>query len=390
MDLKILHHGNNMVSNISSNGINDLSSWYPWPMSEQFQSWYPSIRTSLNFISTTTCNTTLGEYKNAFNARYGSIEAKNLLAICYWHEECILNNLSDDIQANFNSAMVMLGLMPTLLATLGPTVGEISLLSAHRPLLSFLLSMGAPAIFPVRVFEYDDPSKALKKDANKLVIHRLSTRRAISLSCVEYILAAGSVINVVTNSLEIGRNSLLTWGCTTMFTPLLWSTLAGVIHIIAATSYVAASQLAKRRSRRSQVQAEDPAPAVRGSAAKAPLVAQAKEPMTMPINGNHNSCGFAIRMLQRETIICANRPESMRQLELAKIPRAAIFLNVVAGACGFIHITFGIMVFSSQLFISTSDALNQIVWRYLLSTAVCRIILLIELAGLRNVAEKGP
>lgn len=65
---------------------------------------------------------------------------------------CLLNAIPPNWQANFYSAIVVLGLMPTLLAYIGPSVAEISLLSAHRPLLSFLISMGAPAIWLTRVF----------------------------------------------------------------------------------------------------------------------------------------------------------------------------------------------------------------------------------------------
>ena len=51
------------------------------------------------------------------------------------------------------------------------------------------------------------------------------------------------------------------------------------------------------------------------------------------------------------------------------------------------HWIFGTLVFSSTLFIGTLDALGVIA-RYLASALVCRIILLVELAGVRDVEHK--
>lgn len=61
---------------------------------------------------------------------------------------------------NYQAASVIMGLTPTLLASLGPSVAEASLLSTHRPLLSllsFLISLGAPVVYPMRVFDFTDP-----------------------------------------------------------------------------------------------------------------------------------------------------------------------------------------------------------------------------------------
>jgi hypothetical protein len=131
------------------------------PITEQFQSWYPAFGVGISDISTGQCNASLRDYQNSFMAPRHSAEAYYLLSICYIHEACILNHITSDWQANLNSAGVILGIMPTLLSTIGPSIAETSLLSAHRPFLSFLISMGAPAIWSTRVFEYNDPIQAL-------------------------------------------------------------------------------------------------------------------------------------------------------------------------------------------------------------------------------------
>lgn len=328
------------------------SSSFPRPSVEQFQTWYPKYRNILSNISTGSCNVSLRNYQSSFTAPVGSVEASYLLCTCYLHEACILDTISADVMANFNSAAVILGLMPTILASVSPSVAEISLLSAHRPLLSFLISMGAPAIWPTRVFEYTNPVQALGGH-ERIVIKQLRPWIAILLSVGQYIFALGCVVNIVTTSIQLGRNSILTWGCTTTFTPLLWTTLPSIIHLVAAASYIITLRIDQN--------SQQGASAIEDSW------------LTLPA-----------RAWKSETTICANRQKSRSNDGKVKVQRLAILLNVAAGALGFVHITFGIIVFSSLQLISVWDVLNQVLWRYILSTAVCRLILLIELIGLRT------
>lgn len=67
-------------------------------------------------------------------------------------------------------------------------------------------------------------------------------------------------------------------------------------------------------------------------------------------------------------------------------PRIAVLLAVVAGAMSFVHVTFGIIIFSSLQFVSVWDVLNNILWRYVASSAVCRLLLIMEILGLRTNA----
>ena len=66
--------------------------------------------------------------------------------------------------------------------------------------------------------------------------------------------------------------------------------------------------------------------------------------------------------------------------------RIAVCLNWVAVILAYAHWIFGTLVFSSTLFIGTLDALGVIA-RYLASALVCRMILLVELAGIRGLEE---
>ena len=71
-------------------------------------------------------------------------------------------------------------------------------------------------------------------------------------------------------------------------------------------------------------------------------------------------------------------------LKFKRISRQAVFWNCIASTMAFFHIWFGTMLFSSIIFASVWDIMNTIFWRYLLSTVACRLILLFELAGLRE------
>lgn len=66
--------------------------------------------------------------------------------------------------------------------------------------------------------------------------------------------------------------------------------------------------------------------------------------------------------------------------------RLAVSLNWVAVMLGYAHWIFGTLLFSSALFIATLDAFGVIA-RYIASALICRMILLVEIAGMRGVEE---
>lgn len=63
-----------------------------------------------------------------------------------------------------------------------------------------------------------------------------------------------------------------------------------------------------------------------------------------------------------------------------------LFWHWVSTALGFVHILVGILIYSSLMFTMTTDA-AVIVVRYLGSVAVCRLILIFELAGMRSTCR---
>lgn len=56
------------------------------------------------------------------------------------HQECILTEMSELTKSYMCSSSLVLGFVPVLFSTLGPSISEMSLLLLKRPLLAPLVS----------------------------------------------------------------------------------------------------------------------------------------------------------------------------------------------------------------------------------------------------------
>lgn len=63
------------------------------------------------------------------------------------------------------------------------------------------------------------------------------------------------------------------------------------------------------------------------------------------------------------------------------MPRKARLLDIAVGIMAFVHFCFGLATFSSLQFVTVPDTFGKIISRFALSTFVCRLILVMELAG---------
>ncbi|KAK5630969.1 hypothetical protein RRF57_006684 [Xylaria bambusicola] len=61
------------------------------------------------------------------------------------------------------AAAVALGLLPITLSLVGSSTAEIGLLALRRPILTFFLASGAPAVSSLGVFEYQGPIHMLRE-----------------------------------------------------------------------------------------------------------------------------------------------------------------------------------------------------------------------------------
>jgi len=342
-----------------------LSSHIPFTFATPFQFFYPHYTPTLTNLSENVCNETLalleGVNYSPDNAPYA-----NQLDYFYGHENCMLANLPAAYLANYQAAAVIMGLTPTILASLGPSVAETSLLSAHRPLLSFLISLGAPAVYPTRIFEFTDPHSVLRHKEHVLRLPLLGTRSAIICSVLEYVFALAAAASIISTSAQLGGKTILVWACTNQAMPLIWTSLSAAIHIGAALAYkIALSSGDRRRNHGYQ------------STKSGDSDSSARTGTLHRISG----------LLRSEFRICALRKQ-LHAHKLEDPPSVAVLLSCFAGVGGFWHVVFGTVIFSSLAFISVIEFLNYVFWRYLLAAAVCRLILMVELTGLRAVQRR--
>ena len=109
---------------------------------------------------------------------------------CHAHETSLLCVLPAAYTANYQAASAMVGLTPTLFASLSPSVTETSLLSALRPLLSFMISLGRTAAYPLRAFfKFTDLYLMLRHIDHMLKLPPLGRMSAVLCSIPEHTLA---------------------------------------------------------------------------------------------------------------------------------------------------------------------------------------------------------
>ena len=149
---------------------------------------------------------------------------------------CLLQNLDDFDKADMQSATIILGLMPTILSYVGPTVGEIALISSRRPVLAVLAMLGAPAVFATRPFDFNSPGESLKRDAGSFVLHKQTPFRAAVMTTAQYLLLSLAVTNCLINSVQLGTSTILSWKCLWPYLQLGWNFMPLAPHLCAALS----------------------------------------------------------------------------------------------------------------------------------------------------------
>ncbi|RII04517.1 hypothetical protein CUC08_Gglean011904 [Alternaria sp. MG1] len=247
------------------------------------------------------------------------------------------------------AASVLLGLTPTILAKLGPTIAEIALLSSRRPLLSLLLSMGAPVTCSSRFLQFENPVDLLRRPERTGILKPL--RFAIAISFFQYVFAMLAIINLIATSVELGRKTVLSWRCSISWLPLMWAITPIACYAPAVLSF----QIYRR---------------------KVPSCPHTIEDSALR------------RAVRCEFTISANNRNTMHIAEVSKQvhPGAwSIFLQSTSSLFVILQIVFGTAVFSSLLYIGVEDA-TVLLLRYATSAFLCRLIMYLELEGMILVA----
>ncbi|RDW60755.1 hypothetical protein BP6252_12138 [Coleophoma cylindrospora] len=345
----------------------------------KFQSWYPYYGGVLDIelfgIEAPGYNNCSANY-----TAYKQAQGINRTNVCYNVYDCLFSGLLPNEQSNFASAQVFLGLTPTLLATIAPSIGEISLLSSQRPLLSFFLALGGPAVFVPRFLGHPNILQSLEMPGIRPPwLQRVTSQRRyeIGLSILQYALAIAAIVNVFSVSYQLGIQTVIAWKCDSSYLPFLWAILPVGIHLIAALAWRISNTMRRVRNTRLQ----------RGRAAQ-----ESSSAIGISL--------IALRIwLQEELQLCINGQKRGYRSDdsnkgMSKVNVTATFPNEgwlsemlmeFMSVFAFVQVVFGTLVFSSLMFIATIDAVVVVI-RYSLSGLLCRAILMFELNGMR-VAE---
>lgn len=311
----------------------------------QFQKWYPEFGKIFDKILHENCSV---EYE-----RYLTLERHS--APVHWFTGgtsenrliqpvilCIMNSSSEVIRANMASAAVVLGLTPMILATVGNSVEETSVLCvvAKRPLLALCLAAGSPAVSPFRSFEYFEPWNLLRDRAYRLRPIKFRPGGEFAIVALEYILAAAVIANTITLCNQLGLQVSCVFAPDLTYLPLLWSILGISIHCSGALALLVRTVSVRDVNHKSVFR----------------LLKQQFQPMDNQITADIS--------FRKESYIF-------------------VFISWFTSLLNVCYVIYGTLTFSSMLFISVRDSMTVIA-RYMASALMCRVILMYKLSLLRD------
>ncbi|ETI27369.1 hypothetical protein G647_09559 [Cladophialophora carrionii CBS 160.54] len=310
-----------------------------------FKSWYGQFREVLQEIVQRDCRQEYQVYLTQEAPKdYLSMTITPVI-------DCILGHLNETRKSNIAAAAVLLGLLPTTLGGVGSTTVEVGLVALRRPFLAFLLAAGAPAVSPMRTFDYVDTKDLLAKKPGTAKILPMGPTANTLISSFEYIMAAGAVVNLAFVSYELCIQTVCSFAPEDAFLPALWAFLAIAVHFFGTWSVYLRTRI-----------------------------------VLLEPNVTRSWTQHIWRRICAEFTPSAAR--EVARLEIKDETYLYIFLSWFTSMGTVLHIVYGTLVFSSILFISTSDAVT-VVARYLASTLVCRAIVMYELSGLRQVLSQA-
>ncbi|KAI1733655.1 hypothetical protein F4680DRAFT_454718 [Xylaria scruposa] len=250
------------------------------------------------------------------------------------------------------AAAVVLGLLPTTLSLAGCNTAEIGLLALRRPILALLLATGAPSVSPIRAFEYREPIHMLRDGiVGFKAIFKLHESWAMALVFLQYFLVLGATANLVHVSWELGSQTVISFSSDSSYQPLLWYLFTLVIHTFGTlTVYL-------------RVSLRFDSNPLETNWKRRPLV-----------------YGIWAKVYQEFKL---SGHQSVAELRLRKETTWFLLFSWITSTGTIVHIIYGTIIFSGTLFIGTQDAL-LVVFRYFLSTVICRIILMMEISGMRH------
>lgn len=343
------------------------------PTQTRFVQWFPQYRQRLA-ASAQNCQAEIYNYRH-------SISTPGCAAPCACAADCVLANATETMKANMGAASVLLGLMPVVLPFMGPTLAEVALLSSQRPVLALLLAFGTPALNPYQLFAPLGARETVRAGTGSLAGARVLAGLEdgglavwLSISVLEYFVACAASFAQIAATVVLGLRTVVSWRCNVHFLVLTWLMLSIVPHLAGIVSFWCTIR-----------------PRVRVDHARAPSPAAKANPgvrvgVTESTPGRLRWCAEAIRA---EVHPCSSPHFRRPKLPEPRHSVTADLWNWAASVLTVAHMIFGIVLLSAVLFISTLDALT-VVLAYIIPAALCRVIMLFELAGIRSKVLVEP
>ncbi|KAF4978226.1 hypothetical protein FZEAL_5331 [Fusarium zealandicum] len=360
----------------------------------QFDHWYPQYGDRYSNIVRINCSDEYHNYKAgnksavAVNWQGG---AGKYTVLTQPLVECILEHTSEFLKGCMTGAQVVLGVMPTIIALLGPSHDEIAMLSnvGRRPLLAAGIALASPSAYFGRPLEYSDPTKILSHEKNRRKQWRPRKPLAkLGVSFVEYVFVGAACCNVINNTLQVNDWAISSFASDLDFLPLLWLAIGLFLHIFSGVVFRLRLQGWRVRVKNASGD---------GSEAQHRDDRMLKNKYQRSARGGKSVGGLAkgflswVRntwprvqgiILLTEFTPCA-ADGFVVHMETFRETRSFLVATWSQSTLTIIHVVFGTLVFAGMLFVGIKDALS-IICRYIAGVVVCRIILMYELAGLRE------
>jgi hypothetical protein len=269
-------------------------------------------------------------------------------AWCEDISDCILAHSPETQKANMAGAGVLMGLVPSVLSTIAPSLEEMALLFDHRPFLCFLISAGSPGIYITRLFSDTDPELPLKEFGeshhwNLWTAEDTSTQ--ILLSIFQYTLAIGSITNTVWIAVDLGYKSIVSWSCPRKWWVMGWTISPIAIYMTAAIVFKITSSREKEK---------------------------------------HVASNIIQWLWRYEFLPCSQRRRPSYKVNKRVMSQMARY---IAPGFSYAHLVLGTSVLSSLLYIPFRDAI-PLVARWIASGIMMRSLVAYELACLAQCGKK--
>lgn len=286
---------------------------------------------------------------------------------------CMMENSVKNVESQTASTGVLLGLMPTLLLILGSSPVDISLLSTRRPLLSLLLTLGAPVVNPIGLFDLTEPWEILRTSprstntagntntAGSTNTAGKNKQLARIIVVLQYVFALAAVVNIIILAFELYTKAYsVVTSCRWRSHIFGWTFAPAALHSMGLLVF-------KLRARFT------PPPGL-------PSTPPPGKPLHLQLRATLE------RWADNEFSRCKQHEkrefhwDSENHKYLCWCITQTIAVGVVA------QIIYGTAILSGYQFVQPLNA-SLLILRYFLSTWVCRVILISELSGLVTQTE---